>query len=314
MAVDRYRLAHDGIASAVGSSGSSIYQSEKNLMKFVVLLLSILPGLLVGGEIKALTVEYAKVAGKSLKLDFYQPDDLSTLRPLIVWVHGGAWRAGSRKSMPIKGLLKKGFALASVDYRLTPVAPYPANVHDIKAAIRFLRTHAVKYRINDEKISIAGVSAGGHLAALVGLTNRSAKHEGVVGDFRKVSSKVQAVVSFYGASDLLSILGQSTPHGLSVRVPALNLLLGGSPKEKLQLARLASPLHQLDSKDPRVLLIHGDQDPQMPYQQSKDLYAACLKLEIPCELVTVKGGKHGGREFYEESVLTKITGFLSKAN
>ncbi len=318
MAVDRYRFIHDSVVSAVGQIDRDrqrrrFAKKKIGLMKFVILLLSLLPGLLVGEQIKPLTVEYAKVAGKSLKLDFYQPDDHSKSRPLIVWVHGGAWRAGNRKSVPIKELLNKGFAIASVDYRLTPVAPYPANVHDIKAAIRFLRAHTAKYRIDDEQISVAGVSAGGHLAALVGLTNGSAEHEGAVGDFLKVSSEVQAVVSFYGASDLLSILGQSTPHGLSVRVPALNLLLGGPPTEKLELARLASPLHQLDSTDPRVLLIHGDQDPQMPYQQSKDLHAACLKLEIPCELVTVKGGKHGGREFYQESLMTKVAGFLSKA-
>lgn len=278
----------------------------------VIAILLLLVGLARGEEVVPVTLEFAQLEKVSLKLDLYRSENLAEAHPLIVWVHGGAWRRGHRGAVPIKKLLKEGYVIASVDYRLTPVAPFPANVHDIKAAIRFLRTHAKQYGIDPNRITIAGASAGGHLAALVGVTNGSKMHEGSVGDLLNASSDVQAVVSFFGASDLLTILGQSTPHGLSVRVPALELLLGGSPVEKDKLARLASPLHQLDPKDPPLMLIHGDEDPQMPYEQSELLQAACDKTKVPCEFVTVKGGKHGGRGFFDEAMIKKVATFLSK--
>src|SRR6185503_6441065 len=113
-------------------------------------------------------------------------------RPLlIVWVHGGAWRSGSKSSVPIKRLVEDGYAIASVDYRLSTEAKFPAQIHDLKAAIRFLRGHAAQWRLNTEKIAIAGDSAGAHLAALVGVSNRNADLEGNLGNNRDQSSDVQ---------------------------------------------------------------------------------------------------------------------------
>jgi acetyl esterase/lipase len=129
---------------------------EIKIMKIVILLLPLLAGWLGASEVPPRTVEYARVDGVSLKLDLHSPDDLLTTKPLIVWVHGGAWRAGNRESLPIKKLVGMGFVIASVDCRLTTVAPYPANVHDIKAAIRFLRAHAKGFRINGKQITIEG--------------------------------------------------------------------------------------------------------------------------------------------------------------
>lgn len=140
------------------------------------------------GIISKPDVEFARVDEISLKLDLHLPRQIdetaSTALPLIIWVHGGAWRAGSRKSMPLEGLVRKGFAVASVDYRLTPVAPFPANVHDIKAAIRFLRAKASDYDLDPNRFAIAGASAGGHLAALVGVTNGHSFLEGEIGEYR----------------------------------------------------------------------------------------------------------------------------------
>lgn len=255
-------------------------------------------------------VEFAKVRETTLLLDIYSPQKPKEAHPAVVWIHGGAWRAGSRDSVPIKELVAEGFVVVSVDYRLTPVAPFPANVHDIKAAIRFLRSNAETYSIDPERISIAGASAGGHLAALVGLTNGSKPHEGSVGGHLKTSSDVNAVVSFYGASNLLSVLDQSTPHGLRVRVPALKLLLGGTPDEKPALAELASPVRQLDPQDPPILLIHGDEDSQMPIEQSRELQRACETMKIECELIIVPGGSHGGKEFYDREMIKKVAQHL----
>ena len=125
-------------------------------------------------------VEYARVNGQSLKLDLHLTTNKG--QPLLVFVHGGAWRGGTKETPPILALQKHGFAIASVDYRLTTVAPFPANVHDIKAAIRFLRAKAPIYGYDATRIGIIGVSAGGHLAALVGVTNADKALEGEVGD------------------------------------------------------------------------------------------------------------------------------------
>src|SRR5436190_5651978 len=204
-------------------------------------------------------IEYACVGDISLKLDLYVPAN-ATSPPLVVWVHGGAWKGGSKGSPSVRPLTEHGYALASVDYRLSPVAQFPAQVHDIKAAIRYLRATAKEHAIGTDRVAITGGSAGGHLAALVGVTNGVKELEGDVGQHRDQSSDVQAIVAFYGASNLTTILAQSTPHGLNVRVPALELLLGGQPDSKLELARLASPVFHVDKNDPPLLWYHGDQD------------------------------------------------------
>jgi acetyl esterase/lipase len=256
-------------------------------------------------------IEYARVGEVSLKLDLHRPAVENP--PLIVYVHGGAWRAGSKKDVPIGKLMEQGYAIASVDYRLSTQAVFPAQVHEIKAAIRFLRANAESLHINASKIGILGSSAGGHLAALVGVTNGDKELEGKVGEHLEQSSDVQAIVSFYGASDLQTILSQSTPHGLTVRIPALKLLLGDTPDKKPELARLASPVAHLDKNDPPLLLIHGDADPQMPPQQSQELAKAYQALGLPVTLIMLPGSKHGGAEFYDAERTALVAKLLDKA-
>jgi len=207
-----------------------------------------------GASQKLVDIEYAKAGDISLKLDLYLPAEPSG-STLIVWVHGGAWRGGSKNKPSILPMLDKGYAVASVDYRLTPVAPFPANIHDIKAAIRWLRAHADEYGYNKESFVVSGSSAGGHLAALVGVSNGQRDLEGKLGDHLNESSDIAAIVDFYGASNLTTILKQSTPHGLSVRVPALELLIGGHPEDLTAIAKLASPVFHVDEADPPLLLL-----------------------------------------------------------
>jgi len=255
-------------------------------------------------------IVYAEVDGQKLALDLYRPGGRQRA-PLIVWVHGGAWRAGTKKDMPLGKLLADGWAVASVDYRLSTVAPFPAQAHDIKAAIRFLRLKASELGITADRIAIAGSSAGGHLAAIVGVTNGDSRLEGKVG-LTGASSDVQAIVSFFGMSDFTTILQQSTPHGLSVRVPALQLLLGGQPEEKPELARLASPVFHVDAGSPPLLLIHGDQDPQAPFAQSRELESAYRKAGLRVEFVTIPGGLHGGPQFFDEERLALVRKFFGE--
>jgi acetyl esterase/lipase len=119
-------------------------------------------------------IEYARAGEQGLKLDLHVPSG-KRRPPLIVWVHGGAWRSGSKSSMPLGKLVEDGYAVASVDYRLSTQAKFPAQIHDLKAAIRFLRGHGGKWSVPSKKIVIAGDSAGAHLAALVGVSNGSAE-------------------------------------------------------------------------------------------------------------------------------------------
>ncbi len=279
---------------------------------------------------------YATVNGKPLSLDFYPPlhdGDFKSpspsldataathnLRsgewatdyhhrvaaPTIVWVHGGAWRAGSKDNVPVLHWRTRGFAVASVDYRLSPEAPFPAQVHDIKAAIRYLRSRAGELNLDSHRFVIAGASAGGHLAALTGVSDGVTELEGTVGDHDSESSAVSAIVSFYGASNLQTILSQSTEHGLSVRIPALQLLLGGQPNKVPELAELASPVAHVDATDPPLWLIHGDADPQMPPKQSSELQSAYNRTARPVSLDVVRGGKHGGDEFYSQDRMDRI--------
>ncbi len=255
-------------------------------------------------------LEYGVVNGLSLKLNLFRPEGKQA--GLVVYVHGGAWRAGQKEDCPILSLVSAGYAVASVDYRLTPQAPFPANVHDIKGAIRFLRAEGPRLGIESSRMAIIGSSAGGHLAALVGVSSGVAALEGDVGGRANVSSSVQAIVSFFGASNLDTILSQSTEYGLRVREPALQLLLGGLPVEKPALSRLASPVVHLDPKDPPILLIHGDADPQMPLQQSEEFERACTVAGVNATLHTLAGARHGGAEFYDETRMQWVRAFLQK--
>jgi acetyl esterase/lipase len=195
---------------------------------------------------------------------------------------------------------------------LSTEARFPAQVHDLKAAIRFLRHIAPRYQYRSDRMAIAGSSAGGHLAALVGLTNKHRELEGTVGLYLDQSSDVHAIIDMYGPTNLMTILKQSTPHGLSVRKPALDLLLGGQPEDVPDLARLASPVEHIDARDPPLLLIHGDQDPQVPIEQSHELAAKAKQAEVPCEMEVIEGGVHGGKSFFDDRRQELMKRFLDK--
>jgi acetyl esterase/lipase len=253
-------------------------------------------------------ITYATVDGKDLKLDIHLPSGISN-PPLLVWVHGGAWRSGSKESIP-KFFVENGIAVASLDFRQSTEAKFPASVHDIKAAIRFLRAKASHYGYNSDRIAIAGSSSGGHLAALVGVSNKHPELEGTVGNYLKESSEVHAIIDYFGASNLTSILSQSTPHGLNVRKPALDLFLGSQPENAPELARLASPVFHIDKDDPPLLIIHGDQDPQMPINQSHELEGKYRILGLDVHFEVIHGAAHGGDIFFSGEYAKLALDFL----
>ena len=258
-------------------------------------------------------IPYGQVDGRVLLVDLYLPRDTPEA-PLLVWVHGGAWRGGSKNSVGPLSLTSAGYAIASVDFRLSGEAPFPAQIHDIKAAIRFLRAEAWRYGYDAGRIAIGGSSSGGHLAAFVGVTNGHAALEGEVGgDHLGQSSSVQAIVDYYGPTNLASILPQSTPHGLSVRQPALDLLLGGQPNMVPELTELASVVTHVDANDPPLLILHGDQDPQVPINQSHELHGAYKELGLTVHFEVVHGAAHGGPAFNDAERQELVRRFLERA-
>ncbi len=247
---------------------------------------------------------YGQVDKIDLKLDLHLPPPPKTKavkkQPLIVWLHGGMWRTGSKSNMPLGALVAEGIPVASVDYRLTPVARFPAQAHDIKAAIRYLRGNATKLGIEADVVIIAGNSAGGHLANLIGTTNGNKELEGNIGEHLKKSSDVQGIMAYSSMTNLTTILDQSTPYGLGVRIPALQLLFGGQPDDEPELAKLASPVFHVTKDSPPLVMFHGEQDPQVPINQVHELQGKYEELGLPSRLVVLHNVAHGGKEFYDE--------------
>ena len=254
-------------------------------------------------------IPFATVDGNELMLDLYMPSAADD-PPLLVWVHGGAWRAGSRQSVSTLSFVEAGYAMASISYRLSGVAAFPAQSHDIKGAIRFLRAKAGDYGYDVSRIGILGTSAGAHLAALVGVTNGNAELEGTVGGNLDQSSDIDAIVAYFPATNLTSILDQSTPFGLNLRVPSLEALFGGPLDEKSELAHLASSVFHVDADDPPLFLLHGDQDPQMPINQSHELHGVYKEHGLAVEFEVVHGSPHGGPAFFDASRNSMVKSFL----
>lgn len=227
--------------------------------------------------------------------------------PLLVWIHGGGWENGDKAGFgAFAGQLARGYAIASINYRYSKQAVFPAQIHDAKAAIRFLRANAKKYKIDGSKIGVGGGSAGGHLAALLGTSGGVKDLEGDA-SAKPDASRVQAVFDLFGPADL----GTLSPAG--ARPNPVTRLLGGDTGEKKLLAESATPQTHITKDDPPFLIFHGDQDKLVPVKQSEDLHAALTKSGVSSELVVVKGAGHGGAGFANKTNGEKLGAFLDKA-
>jgi acetyl esterase/lipase len=237
------------------------------------------------------------------KLDLYLPKSDSPT-PLVIWIHGGGWEGGSKDGgNPLLPLVGKGYAVASTNYRLSKHAVFPAQIHDVKAAVRFLRAGAKKYNLDPDHFGAAGASAGGHLVALLG-TSAGAKDLEGDGPNREVSSAVQAVCDIFGPTDLLKL----SPPG---KTNAVTRLLGGDTGDKKDLAAQANPITYVDAKDPPFLILHSDKDPLVPVSQSELLRDALKKAGVEVELVVVPGAGHGPGVFTKENN-EKMAAFFEK--
>jgi acetyl esterase/lipase len=238
------------------------------------------------------------------KLDLYVPQSSEAPLPLIVWIHGGGWRGGSKDYCPPLLWSRKGYAVASVNYRLSQVAKFPAQIEDCKAAVRWLRDHAKKYRIDPDHMAVWGGSAGGHLASLVGTAGDVAAWEE---GHQASSSQVEAVIDWYGRADLTPVSKDSA----YADSPSA-FLLGGSGSGVAELAREASPILHVSQDDPPFLIMHGEMDKVVPVQQSRAFAEALRKAGVKVNLVVLKRAGHGGSDFLRPEEVSVIDAFLNQ--
>jgi acetyl esterase/lipase len=244
------------------------------------------------------------------RLDLYLPAQASSNPlPLIVYIHGGAWRAGSKDDCPGRRLVPLGYAAASIEYRFSQDAPYPAQIEDCKAAIRWLRAHSHQYGIDPTRIGVWGASAGGHLVALLGVTGHISDFD--TGANLDQSSAVQCVVDFFGPTDFLHY-GDVPAPDLDAAGSAIEQLLGGPVSTHQALARSASPVDFVTRDAAPFLILHGDHDPLVPLQQSQELNADLQKAGVESTLRVVAGGGHGGAGFNAPANRKLIVDFLDR--
>ncbi|HBE68964.1 MAG TPA: alpha/beta hydrolase [Planctomycetaceae bacterium] len=261
-------------------------------------------------------IEYARVADQRLMLDLFLPEGPGAAEnpPLLVWIHGGGWRGGSRAKPPIRRLTDAGIAIASISYRFTDVAIFPAQIHDCKGAIRWLRANAKLYGYDERRIAVGGSSAGGHLALLVGTTGGVEELEGTVGGNEQFSSSVLAIVDYFGPSDFV-LRGRTQPEmAYSEKAGSFALLGGLEPKSAgvdKRLERIASPSNWVGKGDPPLLMLHGTKDTRVLIDQSERMLDLYKDFDLEAELIRVTGAGHGGMEFFMGKNFQTVQAFLS---
>ncbi len=254
-------------------------------------------------------VPYVTGGHERQRLDLYFPPGNGSARPLVAWIHGGAWQGGSKDDCPAQALVARGYVVASIGYRLSQHAIYPAQIEDCKAAVRWLRAHASEYEIDPQRIGVWGASAGGHLAALLGTTGDI--HDFDVGENLSQPSKVQCVIDWFGPTDFqhygdMSKAPKQDPNGPFSR------LIGGLPADKPDQVKRSSPVNYVQSDAAPFLIMQGDKDTIVPAQQSEILDAALRQAGVESTLKILPGAGHGGPGFSSPENVQAMTDFLDK--
>ncbi|MEO6721891.1 MAG: alpha/beta hydrolase [Ferruginibacter sp.] len=268
-----------------------------------------------------LNLNYAGDGKEYHNLDIHLPKVAKPTYKAIIVIYGSAWYGNNLKQAAFDALgqplLEGGFAVITINHRSSGDAPYPAQINDVKAAIRYIRANAGKHQIDASFIGITGYSSGGHLASLAGTTNAVKKFtvgkvtadiEGNVGKYTTTSSSVNAVVDWFGPIDLAVMVECKKPKGADSPEGAI---IRGNPADNLDMIALLSPTTFVDKTDPPFIVIHGDADNVVPYCQS-ELFAKALKERgILTEFISVPHGLHGPVTF-NENTFKKMTGFFLK--
>jgi acetyl esterase/lipase len=258
---------------------------------------------------------FAQDGERELLLDVYLPEPGEVAPPLLVWLHGGDWRGGDKDGAP-RTLAGGRYALASVGFRSSTDASFPAQIHDIKAAIRYLRANAWRYGYDADRIALWGYSSGGHLALLAGLSAQDPVFEGQLGTHTDTSSAVQAVIAIAAPTDLLTLLEQTTRGHYDHQREVLAVLLGRDvvdpDPELVQQLRLASPVSHVGKLSPPVILIHGLQDLQVPASQPLELQQAYEQAGLQLEAYWLPEADHFSGEFFSPQYSRLIHEFLDR--
>jgi len=254
-------------------------------------------------------IEYATVGNKPLQLDLRIPDGAGP-HPLIVWIHGGGWMRGNKSIGANHHALRqldRGYAVASINYRLSREAIFPAQIHDCKAAIRWLRGNAGKYQLDPERIAVWGSSAGGHLAALLGTTAGVTELEDFSMGNAGISSRVQAVVDWFGPTDFLAMGGN---HNKPLSPESL---LVGCPIETCpERVAKTNPINYVTETDPPFFIQHGTADRKVPVNQSELLYKALTNAGVPAHYSPLQGVGHSLSRFQQTDNLLLVEKFIDQ--
>ncbi|QEH35498.1 Carboxylesterase NlhH [Aquisphaera giovannonii] len=249
------------------------------------------PSSKAGGEVVSLKdITYKKAGDAELKLDITAPKGGGPY-PAVLVIHGGGWRAGNKKDCQIMmpDLARRGYVAVSPQYRFCPKETFPAQLDDVKEAVRWVKAHAKEYRVDPDRVGAMGFSAGGHLSLMLGLTGPSDGLEGP-GAEGGADTKVVAVVNFFGPTDLAA---DDIPQGVR---PMVKDLLGATPREKPELAARASPLTYVSKGDAAILTFQGTKDPLVPHTQATKLADAMTAAGVPGRVELLLGASHGWGE------------------
>jgi acetyl esterase/lipase len=265
-------------------------------------------------------ISYVPDDDSSQRLDLYLPEKGSDKPlPLLVWVHGGGWLGGSKKENPgIRFTASGEYASASVEYRFSSKAIFPAQIQDCQAAIRFLRANAKKYNFDPDHIGVWGASAGGHLVSLLG-TSGGSKAFPEIGQNLDQSDRVQAVIDIFGPTDFPAVKAQVAADKTVTNIfnfedmsSPYAKLFAAKPGERADLEKSASPITFVSKDDPPFLIVHGTVDTLVPYAQSTEFNDALKRAGVDVLLQTIPGGNHGGREYQSPGIMRLYKNFFDK--
>ena len=293
---------------------ASILNFFRNLKVIAIMVYSAILGRAYLRKFKPETLCYCRSMGDDRLLDIYRPKSPSAeTLPTIVWFHGGAWKMGDRKAVEriAAEQLERGFALVSVSYSLSDVAQWPVQCHEAKAAIRYLRANAGRLGLNPDKLIAAGMSAGAHMACILGVSADHEQLNGQLGEHLEQATKVMGVLALYPPTDFLSV--SKDFDGLLdyyAEDSPVTQLLGESISTAPQKSNLASPLRLFEGTCPPTFLLHGDADPIVPVDQSVIMHEKLLGAGIDSQLMRIPGYTHGDHRFNQGVAAEKITAYL----